>query len=165
MTLSEKSKYPINIEACSAALAIDNITLYLILQYLFTNLQGYAPYPLYITLFIGGGILVFDLLKKLIAFQFGSDLLAGLSIVTAILLGEYLAGSLVVLMLSGGETLEKYAIKKASKMLEVLAKRAPTTAHRKNDEKIEDILNTIKYLIRGNTNNKPKVIKGFEIKK
>ena len=139
MTLSEKSKYPINIEACIAALAIVNITLYLILQYLFTNLQGYAPYPLYITHFIGGGILVFDLLKKLIAFQFGSDLLAGLSIVTAILLGEYLAGSLVVLMLSGGETLEKYAIKKASKMLEVLAKRAPTTAHRKNDEKIEDI--------------------------
>src|SRR5206468_2640743 len=35
--------------------------------------------------------------------EFGSDLLAGISIVASVLLGEYLAGSVVVLMLSGGE--------------------------------------------------------------
>jgi len=80
-----------------------------------------------------------DLVYKLVTFQFGSDLLAGLSIVTAIFLEEYLAGSLVVLMLSGGETLENYAIRTASRMLEVLAKRAPTTAHRKKSDVIEDI--------------------------
>lgn len=62
-----------------------------------------------------------------------------MSIVTAILLEEYLAGSLVVLMLSGGETLESYAVKTASRMLEVLAKRALTTAHRKKSAEIEDI--------------------------
>lgn len=118
-------------EGYIASLAIVSITIYLI--------YPYSLYPLYITLGIGGGILVFDLVRKLVTFQFGSDLLAGMSIVTAILLEEYLAGSLVVLMLSGGQTLENYAIRTASKMLEVLAKRAPTIAHRKKNEEIEDI--------------------------
>ena len=42
--------------------------------------------------------------------EFGSDLLAGISIVAAVLLQEYLAGVLVVLMLSGGEALEAFAL-------------------------------------------------------
>ena len=82
-------------------------------------------------------------------FKFGSDLLAGMSIVTAILLEEYLAGSLVVLMLSGGETLENYAIRTASRMLEVLAKRAPTIAHRKKSDVIEDI--PVEKIVIGDT--------------
>lgn len=127
------------IEGCIAILAVTSIALYLILQYAIPKFQQFSLYPLYLTLALGGGILVFDLLRKLAAFEFGSDLLAGISIITAILLGEYLAGTLVVLMLSGGETLEKYAIRTASKMLEVLAKRAPTTAHRKNGDAINDI--------------------------
>lgn len=113
-----------------AILAIMGIALYLLLG---------SPYPLYLVLGVGGGILVFDLLRKLCAFEFGSDLLAGMSIITAILLGEYLAGSLVVLMLSGGNTLENFAIRTASKMLEVLAKRAPTSAHRKTAEGMEEV--------------------------
>lgn len=35
----------------------------------------------------------------------------------------------------------------------------------KQDDKIDDILNTIKFLIKSNINNTPKIIKGFEIKK
>ncbi|MDP1879516.1 MAG: heavy metal translocating P-type ATPase [Parachlamydiaceae bacterium] len=132
-------KSGIGIEGYIAILAIISITLHLVLRYLIPGLQSYSLYPLYITLAIGGGILVIQLIRKLINFQFGSDLLAGMSIITAILLEEYLAGSLVVLMLSGGETLENYAIRTASRMLEVLAKRAPTTAHRKNSDLIEDI--------------------------
>src|SRR5690242_2528509 len=58
--------------------------------------------PLVLCLACGGGLLVLDLLKKLFRREFGSDLLAGISIVASALLGEYLAGSLVVLMLSGG---------------------------------------------------------------
>ena len=50
--------------------------------------------------------------------EFGSDLLAGISIVTSVLLGEYLAGTLVVLMLSGGEALEAYAVRSASSVLQ-----------------------------------------------
>ena len=45
--------------------------------------------------------LVYELLGKLLRREFGSDLLGGISIVTSVLLGEYLAGSIVVLMLSG----------------------------------------------------------------
>jgi heavy metal translocating P-type ATPase len=129
----------LGIEAYIAILAIISITMHLILRYLIPDLQRYSLYPLYLTLALGGGILVFDLVRKLITLKFGSDLLAGMSIVTAILLEEYLAGSLVVLMLSGGETLESYAVKTASRMLDVLAKRAPTTAHRKKSDEIEDI--------------------------
>lgn len=122
-----------------AILAVLGITTHLIFRFLVPGLQPYAIYPLYITLALGGVPLVIDLLRKLIALEFGSDLLAGMSIVTAVLLDEYLAGSLVVLMLSGGQSLETYAIRYASKALEVLAKRAPTTAHRKTGETIEDI--------------------------
>ncbi len=49
--------------------------------------------------------------------EFGSDLLAGLSIVTSAVIGEYLAGSIVVLMLSGGTALEQYATRRASAVL------------------------------------------------
>lgn len=132
-------KIEIGIEGYIAILAIICITMYLVFQHVIIAFQPYSLYPIYMTLAIGGSILILDLGRKLINFQFGSDLLAGISIVTAILLGEYLAGSLVVLMLSGGQTLEKYALKTASRMLEVLAKRAPTTAHRKKNDLIEDI--------------------------
>lgn len=137
------------IEGCIAILAIISIIIHLALQYLIPGFQAYSLYPLYLTLAFGGGILVFDLVRKLVAFKFGSDLLAGMSIVTAILLEEYLAGSLVVLMLSGGQTLESYAIRTASRMLEVLAKRAPTTAHRKKSELIEDI--PVEKIVIGDT--------------
>lgn len=128
-----------SIEGYIAVLAAISIIVHLVFRYLIPDFQSYSFYPLYLTLAIGGSILVFDLGRKLIEFRFGSDLLAGMSIITSVVLEEYLAGSLVVLMLSGGITLESYAIKTASRMLEVLAKRAPTTAHRKKDDGIEDI--------------------------
>jgi heavy metal translocating P-type ATPase len=128
-----------HLEAYIAILAIVSIIAHLTLRYLIPDLKIYSLYPLYLTLGLGGGLLVFDLLRKLIHFEFGSDLLAGISIVTSVFLGEYLAGSLVVLMLSGGQTLENYAVRTASRMLEVLAKRAPTIAHRKKNDLIEDI--------------------------
>jgi heavy metal translocating P-type ATPase len=87
--------------------------------------------PLVIMLFLGGVPLVWDLLTKLVHGTFGSDLLAGLSIVTSILLGEYLAGVLVVLMLSGGAALESRAVSRAGDVLNALARRMPTLAHRK----------------------------------
>ena len=80
-----------------------------------------------------------DLIRKAIRLDFGSDLLAGISIVTSLLVGQYLAGALVVLMLSGGQTLENFAIRAASRVLEALSKRAPTIAHRKKKDEIEDI--------------------------
>ncbi|RUL85298.1 heavy metal translocating P-type ATPase [Tautonia sociabilis] len=87
--------------------------------------------PLLAALVFGGGPLVLNLLGKALRREFGSDLLAGLSIVTSVILGEYLAGAFVVLMLSGGEAIEAYAVRSASSVLEALARRMPSVAHRK----------------------------------
>lgn len=95
--------------------------------------------PLWGALALGGGPLVWQLLTKLVRREFGSDLLAGISIVVSIILGEYLAGTLVVLMLSGGAALEAYAVRSASSVVQALARRMPTTAHRKVGLNIEDI--------------------------
>src|SRR5437764_1351320 len=91
--------------------------------------------PLVLCLAFGGGLLILGLMKKLFRREFGSDLLAGISIVASALLGEYLAGSLVVLMLSGGEALEAYAVRSASSVLEALARRMPSLAHRRRADR------------------------------
>ena len=70
---------------------------------------------------------------------FGADLLAGIAIVTSIILGEYLAGAIVVLMLAGGEALENYAQRTASSVLEALARRMPSIGHVKRGAVIDDL--------------------------
>lgn len=128
------------IETYIALLAIMGIAIYLVMHYgSFPTLHVYENYPLYTILILGGIPLVFDLLKKLFSLNFSSDLLAGISIVTSVILEQYLAGALIILMLSGGESLEKFAVKTASRVLEALAKRAPAIAHRRKNGNVEDI--------------------------
>jgi len=119
-----------------ASFSVAAILLHLILRF-GLHTRG-AEIPLLATLALGGTPLVFELLRKLFRREFGSDLLAGISIVTSVLLGEYLAGSLVVLMLAGGEALETYALRSASSVLRALAKRMPSLAHRKQGSEIVD---------------------------
>ncbi|POZ50241.1 heavy metal translocating P-type ATPase [Methylovulum psychrotolerans] len=95
--------------------------------------------PLLVALLLGGVPIIGQLLVKLLHGNWGADLLAGIAIVTAVMLHEYLAGTLVILMLSGGSVLEAYAVRKASSVLEALAKRMPSVAHRKNKDALEDI--------------------------
>jgi cation transport ATPase len=96
-------------------------------------------FPLVAVLIFGGIPLLIELAIKVAHREFGSDLLAGISIITAALLQEYLAGSLVVLMLSGGEALEAYAVRNASSVLQALAKRMPSVAHGKRQGKVVDL--------------------------
>ena len=96
-------------------------------------------WPLFIALFGGGIPLVWELLRGALRGEFGSDLLAGISIVTSALVDEPLAGVIVVLMLSGGQVLESYAIRRASSALELLARRMPQVAHRREGDKTTDI--------------------------
>jgi len=98
-----------------------------------------AELPLVIMLVAGGVPLVWGLLAKVWSGTFGSDLLAGLSIVTSVLLGEYLAGVLVVLMLSGGEALESRAVSRAGDVLNALARRMPSLAHRRTAAGLTDV--------------------------
>jgi heavy metal translocating P-type ATPase len=98
-----------------------------------------ANWPLLVALFTGGAYLVFGLIRRLLRGEFGSDLLAAISIVTSVIIGEYLAGTLVVLMLSGGEALEAYAVRRASSALAALARRMPSIAHRVHDGLMADV--------------------------
>ena len=112
---------------------------------LFGSIQ-YQSWPLFAAYALGGVPLVFTLVKKAFHKEFGSDLLAGISIITSLLLHEYLAGAFVILMLSGGEALEAYALRRASSVLDALANRMPRLAlRRKADLTTEEIdINEIK---------------------
>ena len=122
-----------------AALSIAAILLHLVLRFGFHTTAGTYQIPLLATLALGGLPLLYDLLRKLLKREFGSDLLGGISIVTSVLLGEYLAGSIIVLMLAGGEALESYALRSASSVLAALAKRMPSIAHRKRAADLRDV--------------------------
>ncbi len=126
-------------EVYIAVLAVLGISSFLLIRYCWGFPVAIANWPLWITLVVGGLPLVWDLLVKLFKRQFGSDLLAGISIVTSICLGEYLAGTLVVLMLSGGAALESFAVARASSVLAALAKRMPKIAHSKRSDGVIDI--------------------------
>lgn len=125
--------------AVIAALSIAGIISHLVMRLGFHTAAGTYQIPLLVTLLIGGLPLLYDLLRKLLKGEFGSDLLGGISIITSILLGEYLAGSIIVLMLSGGEALESYALRSASSVLAALAKRMPSVAHRKSGTEMLDV--------------------------
>ena len=115
------------------------ILLHLFLRFALRTSPGVSQIPLLAALVFGGIPLVYELVRNLLRREFGSDLLAGMSIVTSVLLHEYLAGAIVVLMLSGGEALENYALRNASSVLRALAKRMPAIAHRKRDSVISDV--------------------------
>ena len=122
-----------------AVLSVVAIVMHLVLRFGFHTASSTHRLPLLATLALGGVPLLYQLLIKLRKLELGSDLLGGVSIVTSVLLGEYLAGSLIVLMLSSGEALERYALRKASSALAALAKRVPSIAHRKEATEIVDV--------------------------
>jgi heavy metal translocating P-type ATPase len=122
-----------------AALALGAIATHLILRYLTRTPVTISETPLFVALAIGGVPLLSELLRKLWARQFGSDHLAGISILTSVVLGEYLVGVIVILMLSGGTALEQFASRRASSVLDALAKRMPQIAHRKRGTGVSDI--------------------------
>jgi heavy metal translocating P-type ATPase len=122
-----------------AVMAVVGIATHLALRWGSDTSPAVREVPLYLVLFAGGVPLVVALALKLIRRQFGSDLLAGISIVAAVLLDEYLAGALVVLMLSGGEALEAFALGRASSVLQALARRMPLVAHRRTNGRVAEV--------------------------
>ncbi|MBV9080249.1 MAG: HAD-IC family P-type ATPase, partial [Elusimicrobia bacterium] len=107
------------------------IAVSLTLRYAFHVAPSVAQIPLIAILVLCGPILLFDLAVELWRRELGADLLAGIAIVPSFVLKQYMAGAIIVLMLSGGDTLEAFAVGTASSVLKALAKRTPTTAHRK----------------------------------
>jgi len=64
--------------------------------------------------------------------RWGIDVLAVTAIVATVVVGEYIASLIIVLMLSGGAALEDFAAGRATRELTSLLARAPRTAHREN---------------------------------
>jgi heavy metal translocating P-type ATPase len=131
-------------EVVIAALALVAIALHLFLRFglgISADFHGIAvaDLPLLAALVLGGIPLVLGLVVNVLRGEFSSDLLAGISIITSVILREYLAGTLVVLMLSGGQALEAFAVRSASSVLHALARRMPAVAHRKSDGTVADV--------------------------
>ncbi|MDB5181348.1 MAG: zosA [Candidatus Saccharibacteria bacterium] len=70
---------------------------------------------------------------------YGIDILALTAIVTSVILKEYWAAIVVVLMLTGGEALEDYAEHRSKAELDALLTRAPQIAHVIRGKKVLDV--------------------------
>lgn len=105
-------------------------------------LTGYSPlanWTLLAIILLGALPLLWDTMRQFMHKEFGVDVIAILAIGGSLLLGEYLAGALIVLMLSGGEALEAYALRRARSSLSALVERAPRTAHLWRGEELVSI--------------------------
>ena len=69
----------------------------------------------------------------------GVDTIALLAMAAALAMGEYLAGAVVGVMLSGGNALEGFAAGRAERELRSLLSNAPRTAHRYIDGHLEEV--------------------------
>src|SRR5512135_217812 len=107
-------------------------TVVLMIASLVFWLAGYgtlANGTLLAVVLLGGIPLLWETVQQFLHKEFGVDVIAILAIAGSVALGEYVAGALIVLMLSGGEALEAYALRRARSSLSALAERAPRVAH------------------------------------
>ena len=80
------------------------------------------------------------MVKSLVAGQVGLDILAVTAILATIIVGEFWASLVIVLMLTGGEALEDYAEGRAERELSSLLEHVPHVAHRyRADGTTEDV--------------------------
>src|SRR5271165_5030480 len=105
-------------ETYIAVATVIAITTHLILRYATHMPPSAYLAPLFLALVVGGIPILVSLGKKFWRREFGSDLLAGISIVASVAMGQYLVGAIIVLMLSGGAALEQFATQKASSVLD-----------------------------------------------
>ena len=82
----------------------------------------------------------YSLLRDIARGDFGVDIIAGVALVGTFFIGQYLAGVVVLLMLSGGQLLEVYAMSRARRELSLLLSKTPKFAHVRNGEEINEIL-------------------------
>ncbi len=107
-------------------------------QYFFGKAE--IAHLIFLVVVVVGGIpLIIETAKEILAKNFGADVIAVLAIVTSLLLGETLAGSIIIIMLSGGRALEDFALQNASDALKKLAELAPRIAHLIKGAQVADI--------------------------
>jgi heavy metal translocating P-type ATPase len=125
-------RYPV------AVLAATGLAAGLVIQFLFRD-PVLARRVFFVTLALGGTPLVARTLWGMAHGRFAADVVAMLAIVGAVLFREPFAGAVIVLMQSGGEALEAYAMYRATASLEALLARAPKIAHRFSGAQLEDV--------------------------
>ena len=76
---------------------------------------------------VGAGLAIRMVWVSIREHEVGSDVLALISIIASALLSEWLAGSIIALMLATGQALESWAAGRARRQLEALVQRAPRT--------------------------------------
>ena len=80
------------------------------------------------------------MVRDILRGHYGLDILAVVAMVATIAVGEYVAGLIIVLMLTGGEALEDFAAQRARSELTALLERAPRRARRLDgDGQLEDV--------------------------
>jgi heavy metal translocating P-type ATPase len=70
-----------------------------------------------------------SMIRRLFRKEFGLDVLAVTAIIATVLVGEFWASIVIVLMLTGGEALEDFAAGRAQRELKALLSRVPQIAH------------------------------------
>ncbi len=93
-----------------------------------------SGYAIAVALFLGYGMV-----RDVIRGHLGIDILAVTAITAAVLVGEYWAAIIIVLMLTGGEALEDYAELRSKRELTALLNRAPQIAHRIVQGETQDV--------------------------
>lgn len=99
----------------------------------------YADRVWLVGLVITGTPVLWTTLRQALRGQFATDLVASLSVVGAVILGEPMAGLVIVVMQTGGEALERVAEGRASAAVRELEDAAPRIAHRVRDGVVQDI--------------------------
>jgi heavy metal translocating P-type ATPase len=77
--------------------------------------------------------------RGLLRRETGVDIIAVMAMVGSLWLGEYLAGAIIAMMLTGGTSLERFAVAHARRELRALLRRAPRTAHRLSGADLVDV--------------------------
>ncbi|VDG21366.1 heavy metal translocating P-type ATPase [Lactiplantibacillus mudanjiangensis] len=83
--------------------------------------------------------MLIEMIKTLRTGKYGVDLLAITAIVATLAVSEYWASLIVLIMLTGGDSLEDYAAKRANTELKALLDNSPQIAHRQVDGQLTDI--------------------------
>ncbi len=83
--------------------------------------------------------LLWSMVRDMREGTYGVDILAATAIITSVLLKEYWAGMIIILMLTSGVSLEDYAGRRAKTELTALLRRAPVIAHLIRGRKIIDV--------------------------
>jgi heavy metal translocating P-type ATPase len=83
--------------------------------------------------------LTVSIVRTLAAGRVGVDAIALIAMAGALAVGQYLAGAVIALMLSGGNALEATASRRARRELTALLERMPTIAHRRSGEGWEEV--------------------------